>query len=356
MTSRASFAQYFKLAPGLLALDRELDAAGCPVAHRKHIGADLLKQSALKNESASRVVTMLAEYGLDPKPILSTWYNNVYGHVVYQPPASRFLAMAIPVPIVVTWSPASSSVTLSDITLLQYELEDTLAKALDDNGPLLTGLKKLQALPLEKWVWLVMADFDTSVSSFEQARPAYHLSLWHSQQSLEKLLKAALLARGQTENQVRDYGHHAKKLLDALNSCNVSLSSAGIKLVEEIFALVGGPAVRYVDDSPDPARRLDLAGRAVRAHHLLLAFFASDCENLGDPLKAHAGEPLIPGINMSWNVTDENLRKAVHLEHQSVCSHSMYSAPPYAERRDVITQLRGSNVGSAGAPLNQGEA
>lgn len=348
MTTRASFAQYFKLAPGLLALDRELDAAGCPVAYRKYLGADLLRQSTLKSESARRVLTMLAEFGLDPKPILSTWYNNVYGHVVYHPPASRFLAMAVPVPVVITWSPASSSVTMSDITLLQFEIKENLAEALDINGPLLTGLKKVQALPLAKWVWLVMADFDTSVSSFEHTRPAYHLSLWHSQQSLEKLLKAVLLARGQTEKQVRNYGHHAKKILDALSSHDVSLSRAGIRLVEEIFALVGGPAVRYVDDSPDPARRLDLAGRALRAHHLLLRFFASDCERLGTYLTAHADEPLVPGISMSWNITDEDLRRAVHLEHQSMCSHSLYSAPPYAERRDVIAPIHGSSGGSAG--------
>lgn len=342
MTTRVSFAQYFKLAPELLALDRELDAAGCPVAYRKYVGAELLKRSHLVSKSANLLLSKLAKFGLDPKSILSVWYNNVYGHVVYQPPASRFLAMAVPVPIVVTWSPGSSSVTLPDITLLQFELKETLAKALDINGPLISGLKSVQALPLAKWVWLVMADFDTSVSSFEHARPAYHLSLWHSQQCLEKLLKAVLLARGQTEQQVQRYGHRAKKILEALSSLGVNLSSTGTKLVNEIFELAGGPAVRYVDDSPDPVRRLDLARRALLAHHLLLEFFASDCEKLGTCLAADANEQVIPGINIKWNITDVDLRRAVHLEHQSMCSHTLHSAPPYAERRDVIASIHGS--------------
>lgn len=345
-----SFAQFFHLAPALLELDRDLDAVGCPVPYRKYIGATLLANSTLSTESVRRLSEMLSEAELAPAPILSAWYNNVYGHVVYQPPASRFVAAAVPVPVVVTWDASATSVTLPDVTLIQFAVQKILAGALRPDGPLLVGLKELQSLPVAPWIWLAMADFDVSVACFEHPRPAYHLSLWHSQQTLEKLLKAVLLAHGETEKQVREYGHDASKILDALASHAVTLSTAGATLFPSVFALVGGPSVRYLDDSPDPVTRLDLARRALRAHHMVLSFLAADGNTLGACLAAGTGKPHLLGVDIAAGTTDEELRKAVHLEHQSMCSHTLYTALPYAipERRDVDLQLTGIDGRNAG--------
>lgn len=346
----ASFAQYFQLAPALLGFDRVLDTVGCPIAYRKYVGATLLVNSTCSNKSVRVLGELLAGAGLAPTPTLSAWYNNVYGHVVYQPPASRFLAAAVPVPIVVTWDANAISVTLPDITLIQFEIHEVLASALRPDGPLLTGLKNLQSLPLAPWVWLAMADFDVAVACFEHPRPAYHLSLWHSQQTLEKMLKAVLLALGETEKQIREYGHDVGKILDALASHAVTLSPTGVSLARDVFALVGGPGVRYLDDSPNPATRLDLAQRALRAHHMVLTFLAADGENLTTILAARTRKPSILGVEITDGLTDEDLRRAVHAEHQSMCSHSLYTAPPYAipERKDVEMPISGFGDRNAG--------
>jgi HEPN domain-containing protein len=349
----ATFDQFFQLAPALLSLDKELDSVGCPIAYRKHVGATLLANPTFSTEAVQCLSKMLAVKGLAAAVVLSAWYNNVYGHVVYQPPASRFLVAAVPVPIVATWDASARSVLLPDITLIKFEIQDELNKCLNPNSSLLSGLKALQALPAAPWVWLAMADFDISVACFEHPRPAYHLSLWHTQQTLEKLLKAMLLAHGETEEQIRKIGHDLDKVLNAVALRVVSLSTDGVAHVHEVFKLVGGPSIRYLSDSPDPATRIDLAQRALQAHHLTLRFLAADGDTIGAFLAPRIGRYRILGVNITadaTDTTDAELRKAVQLEHQSMCSHELYTAPPYAirERRNValpITDFGDSNVG-----------
>lgn len=343
MNNQASFAQFFKLAPGLIALDRELDAEGCPVSYRKYFAVDWLTRRDWNDNAIRNAKSLISDLDLDVRSVCSTWYNNVYGHIVYQPPASRLMAFATPVPVSITWCPIDSEITLPDITLIQYELQESLFKLLNPEGTLLIGLQKFQQLPMARWVWLAMADYDMSVTSFELARPAYHLSLWHSFQVLEKLTKAMLLVCGETHKSLREYGHSIQKLISALENKGVSLTSLGAQLAHEIENLVGGPAIRYLDDSLDRKERLALADRSLRTHHLLLEFLASDTEQIGAILSTGHIDPLF-GANPQDS--DMELRRKVHLEHKAMCSHSAYSKPPYALplRQDITHPVQNCNT------------
>ncbi len=343
MTTQVSFAQFFQLAPGLIALDKELDADGCPVPYRKYFAADWLSNREWKQNEILNVQSSISELGLDVQSLCSTWYNNVYGHVVYEPPASRFIAIATPIPVPVTWSPLDLECTLPDITLIQYELEETLSNLLVTDGTLLTGLKIFQQLPMAKWVWLAMADYDISVTSFELARPAYHLALWHSLQTLEKLLKATLFELGETEKSIRGYSHDIEKLVAALVRHGISLTNRGAQIAKEISKLVGGPAVRYLDDSISQTERLKLADCSIKTHHLLLEFFSCDADQIGLILASGAiGSPIDEGETKS----DQELRRMVHIEHKAMCSHSAYSMPTYALpiRRDITHTAQSSHT------------
>lgn len=342
MNTQISFADFFKLAPGLIALDRELDAEGCPVSYRKYLAAEWLTRRDCRDNTIRHVISAISDMHLDVESVCSTWYNNVYGHTVYQPPASRFIALSTPVPIAVTWGPFDSEVTIPDITLIQYELQESLFKLLNTEGVLLVGLQKFQNLPMARWVWLAMADYDISVTSFELTRPAYHLSLWHSFQTLEKLLKAALIVFGETKQSLQKHGHNIHKLISALDKHGVSLTYRGNHIAHEIENLVGGPAVRYLDSS-DRSERLILADRSVQVHHLLLEFFALEAEQIGSILSTGSTDPVC-GINAQKS--DLELRRKVHIEHKVMCSHSAYSKPPYALplRQDIIHPAQNKNA------------
>lgn len=342
METRTSFADFFALAPGLIALDKELDAEGCPVAYRKYLAADRLRRRNWCNEAIGRAEALITQKCLDVRSVCSVWYNNVYGHAVYQPPASRFVALSTPVPVVVTWSPLDGEVTLPDVTLIQYELEESLKELLNPDGVLLEGLRKFQQLPVARWVWLAMADYDVSVSSFELPRPAYHLSLWHSFQTLEKLLKAVLLAFGETPESVRKYNHDIGRLTSALTKRGVALTDTGSRLAQEVGRLAGGARIRYLDDSDNQRERLELAERSLVVHHWLLNFFASEAECIGSILAAD-GTGSVVGV--SPHESDQHLRSRVHLEHKSRCSHYAYTSPPCAEpmRRDIVHPVLGSD-------------
>ncbi|WP_133512635.1 HEPN domain-containing protein [Candidatus Thiosymbion oneisti] len=317
MSNRASFADFFKLAPGLIALDRELDAEGCPVSYRKYLAVEWLIRTDCRDNTIKQLKTAISDMDLDVQSACSTWYNNVYGHTVYEPPASRFIALSTPVPITVTWSPFDSEVTMPDITLIQYELQESLFKLLNPEGFLLVGIQKLQELPMARWVWLAMADYDISVTSFALTRPAYHLSLWHSFQALEKLLKAVLIVFGETELSLQKYSHNIHKLISALNKHGFSLTNRGTQIAHEISNLVGGPSVRYLDDSLNRSERLILADRSVRVHHLLLELFALDAERIGTMLSTGSVDSVF-GINSQDS--DLDLRRKVHIEHKKMCS------------------------------------
>ena len=334
MKPQASYADFFKLAPYLIALDKELDAEGCPVSYRKYFAVELLSRTEDQSDLIKKLQTAILEMDLDTKSIISTWYNNVYGHVVYEPPASRFVALSTPVPIIVTFSPVDAEVTLQDITLIQFELEELLSKSLNPEGFLILGIQKLQELPMAKWVWLAMADFDISVASFELTRPAYHLSLWHSFQALEKLLKSVLIAFGETPSALQKYSHNINKLISALNKYNFSLTDRGSEIANKISSLVGGPSVRYLDDSISQHERLNLAKRSLQVHHLLLEFFTLDAEQLGAVLLANSTGSV---LGISSKDSDLELRQKVHIEHKNMCSHSTYSKPSNALplRKDV---------------------
>jgi hypothetical protein len=343
VSNRASFADFFALAPSLIALDKELDAEGCPVAYRKYLASDWLMRRNWENNLIGQANTMISERDLDTEAVCSVWYNNVYGHSVYQPPASRFMALSTPVPVAITWSPVDDEVSLPDVTLIQYELEEPIKNILQPNGVILRGLRQFQELPAAKWTWLAMADYDVSVSSFELARPAYHLSLWHSLQTLEKILKAVLISSGETADTVRKYNHSIERLISALSECGVCLTSNGSQLAKEIAQLVGGPGVRYEDDMGDGRNRQELAERSLLAHHLLLKFFASDAAIISKSLSADRAD-FIDGLTPGQS--DRDLRQMVHAEHKLRCSHHAYTMPPYAERErwDILHPLTGSNL------------
>ena len=339
METKASFADFFALAPGLIALDKELDAEGCPVAYRKYLAADWLMRRNWRDEAIGRAGDLIVEKRFNVRSLCSVWYNNVYGHAVYQPPASRLVALSTPVPVLVTWSPLDAEVTLPDVTLIQYELENALKDLLNPDGILLEGLRKFQQLPVARWVWLAMADYDVSVSSFELSRPAYHLSLWHSFQALEKLLKAVLITFGEPPESVRKYNHDVRKLTSALTKYGVALSDTGSRLAREIEQLVGGPRVRYLDDSDNRQGRLELAERSLVVHHALLEFFASEAERIGSILSVDGTNSV---VGVSPRESDQYLRSMVHMEHKARCSYA-YTRPPYAEpmRRDIVHPVFG---------------
>ncbi|TCT19247.1 HEPN domain-containing protein [Thiobaca trueperi] len=350
METKVTFADFFALAPGLIALDRELDAKGCPIAYRKYLAADWLIGRNWRNEAIGRAEALITEKCFDVRTVCSVWYNNVYGHVVYQPPASRFVALSTPVPVVITWSPLDKEVTLPDVTLIQYELEESLNEILNPDGVFLDGLRKFQQLPVAKWIWLAMADYDVSVSSFELPRPAYHLSLWHSFQTLEKILKAVLIRFGDTPEFLRKYNHDVRKLTSALKKYGVILTDTGSRLAQEIERLTGGPGVRYLDDLDNQRSRLELAERSLLAHHSLLKFFASEGEYIGSVLSAEGADSVF-GVNS--RESDQHLRSRVHLEHKSRCSHYAYMVPPYTEsRQDIIHPLPG--IGPLGRARQDG--
>ena len=172
-----------------------------------------------------------------------------------------------------------------------------------------------------------MSDFDISVTSFELSRPAYHLSLWHSFQALEKLLKAALFAQGETECSVRKYNHKITALLAELSANGVVFSDRGNQIVEDICVLVGGPSVRYLDDSYQSNERISLSNNAIEAHHLLLEFLAIEGIKIANML---AASPLNSIITSKPTATDQELRSKVHFEHKQMCGHSAFSKPAHA--------------------------
>lgn len=339
MNTIISYANYFKLAPGMIALDKILDAESCPVSYRKYFAAEWLVERTWSDEHVSFVQNFMSSKYLDIKAICSTWYNNVYGHAVYEPPASRFVGLATPVPIIVTWSSMDTEVTLPDITLIQYELESPLSKLLSSDSYALQGIRNLQNMPMAKWIWLAMSDFDISVTSFELSRPAYHLSLWHSLQALEKLLKAVLFSQGETESSVRKYGHNIMKLAGALRAYGVIFSGRGNQIVSEISILVGGSSVRYLDDSYQSSERLLLAKKAIDAHHLLLEFLALEGMKIISILTAN---PLNSIATSNLVTTDNELRAKVHFEHKQMCGHSAYSKPTHALplRQDITYPVK----------------
>lgn len=339
MNNQVSFADFFKLSPGLIEVDKLLDLEGSPVSYRKYLAVELLNKACDKNNIIQQLKKSMSDINVDAILVFSIWYNNVYGHVVYEPPASRFVAMSTPIPIIITRSPVDSEVTIQDITLIQYEVEESLSSLLDPEGFLLVGIQKLQNLPMAKWVWLAMADFDISVTSFELTRPSYHLSLWHSFQTLEKLLKAVLIALGEPIKSLQQYSHNIQKIILALNNKGVILTSRGIKIAYEISKLVGGPSVRYIDDSTTPNERLNLAKRSLRVHHLLLEFFSLDAQQIGDILST-SSEGSVFGF--STQNSDIEMRQKVHIEHKEMCSHSVYSKPPYALplRQDITYPIK----------------
>jgi HEPN domain-containing protein len=206
-------------------------------------------------------------------------------------------------------------------------------------NPSLRGMKNLQNMPMAKWIWLVMSDFDISVNSFELSRPAYHLSLWHSFQALEKLLKAVLFAKGETECSVRKYNHDVKRLLEALSTCDVMFSERGSQIVDNIYTLVGGPSVRYLDDSYQNNERISLASKAIEAHHLLLEFLAIEGKKITSILMTN---PLNSITTREQAATDQELRKKVHFEHKQMCGHSAYSKPKHSLplRQDITHPVR----------------
>gem|GEM_PF-2964288 len=321
----------------MMALDKELDAENCPVPYRKYFAAEWLAERTWVDKRISSVQNFIFSKKLDIQAICSTWYNNVYGHTVYEPPASRFVGIATPVPIIVTCSSSDSEVTLPDITLIQYELEASLSKLLSSDSSVLQGIKNLQSMPMAKWIWLAMADFDISVTSFELSRPAYHLSLWHSLQALEKLLKAVLFSQGETECSVKKYRHNITKLVAALRACGVTFSERGNQIIVKISRLVGGPSVRYLDDSCQSSERISLAKKAIEAHHLLLEFLALEGMEIARILTVN---PLNSIAIRTPTVTDQELRAKVHFEHKNMCGHSAYSKPTHAlpMRQDLIYQ------------------
>jgi hypothetical protein len=134
MNTVISYADHFKIAPGMMALDKALDAENCPVSYRKYFAAEWLMDRTWADERISFVQNFMSSKNLDIQAICSTWYNNVYGHAVYEPPASRFVGLATPIPIIVTWSSSDSEVTLPDITLIQYELEASLSELLSSDS------------------------------------------------------------------------------------------------------------------------------------------------------------------------------------------------------------------------------
>ena len=339
MNTVISYANHFKIAPGMMALDRALDAENCPVPYRKYFATDWLVNRTWADAPIAFVQEFMSSHNVDISAVCSTWYNNVYGHAVYEPPASRFAALVTPVPVIVTWSSADSEVTLSDITLIQYELEASLSKLLSTSSTTIQGMKNLQNMPIAKWVWLAMSDFDISVTSFELSRPAYHLSLWHSLQALEKLLKAALLSQGETEKTVRKHSHDIKKLLAALGVYGVTFSNQGNQVAEKIAALVGGPSVRYVDDSCQSNERISLAEKAIEAHHLFLEFLALEGKQLANLLTA---SPLSSIITSNPQITDRELRAKIHSEHKQMCSHAAYTRPAHAlpMRQDITHPVK----------------
>ena len=339
MNTVVSYADHFKIAPGMMALDKALDAENCPVPYRKYFAAEWLADRAWTDRSIAFVQGFMSSQNLDIQAICSTWYNNVYGHAVYEPPASRFAALVTPVPIIVTWSSADSEVTLPDITLIQYELEASLSRLLNSSSPMIQGMKCLQNMPMAKWVWLAMSDFDISVTSLELSRPAYHLSLWHSLQALEKLLKASLFSQGETESSVRKHSHNITKLVAALGAYGVTFSTRGNQVAEEIEKLVGGPSVRYVDDSYQSSERISLAKKAIEAHHLLLEFLGLEGKGISALLTAN---PLSSIATSNSQITDQELRARVHCEHKQMCSHSAYSKPAHAlpMRQDITYPMQ----------------
>ena len=151
MDTVISYADHFKIAPGMMALDKALDSENCPVSYRKYFAAEWLAERTWDDEQISFVQNFMSSKDLDIQAICSTWYNNVYGHAVYEPPASRFVGLTTPVPIIVTWSSSDSEVTLSDITLIQYELKEYLSKLLQSDSAVLRGMRNLQNMPMAKW-------------------------------------------------------------------------------------------------------------------------------------------------------------------------------------------------------------
>ena len=325
MTKTLSYSQYFELADGLLALDSKLDASGVPIPFRKYIGRDwLIPSNETRQDVASGRIQDAANkiqaLGASPEEALSVWYNDLYGHVVYEPPASSFIAALLPHAVVLTYDSYSKQLVQPDVTIVLPVSQPLLETFRDPNHELLRGLGGLQNLPSAKWIWLSMSDYDVSVAVLRLPRPAYHLALWHTLQCLEKCLKAVLLAHGSTEDQLRKFNHNIAKILTALNTKQLVLSASGQKIALEIEAAVGGPSTRYVDDTVAMgAERIKLRDAAINAHHLLLRFFALESKAITHYLLT--GPATDPGVlHLHHEFPDGDFRALVYREHATRCN------------------------------------
>lgn len=306
------------LHPRLAFLDDYLDCAGVPVCYRKYCIRQLLLDCTFGEpyrldegvlEASLAINDRLLRRGLSADAV-RRWYADVYEHLSVRPPVSGFVSGFTPQPLVIS----TEHLSQQGVCFPGARASESLAACVWDNlissrPEVVQGLGVLSALVPTRWVLLAMANYDMSVSCFRQAKPAFHLAMWETEQALEKLLKAVLIAKGFPEPNVKALGHYDDKILPALSSQGVALSVSGQTLVSKILTK-GNASVRY-EEAENRQARAQQKALALELHHDFLAFCHLEKEPLEQALPAAGSRATFPFCTDSF----EALRRAVVQEH-----------------------------------------
>lgn len=207
------------------------------------------------------------------------WYYDVYGELAYRAPflsvlgridPNYFFECRIGLDTDFFLLPKSSTneaqLKLAAVELLRSKIR-------------IAGLFALRSLPLTRWTQLAAAEYDASLSALFFSRPSYHLSMWSSHQTAEKILKSALLAHNWTEPELADkINHKLCRAADELEKLGFALPTSARSALKRLDRHCG-PNIRYSDDYSEQ-RRIDLRNKAWEAHNSLLEFAAEGLEPL----------------------------------------------------------------------------
>jgi len=292
--------------------DDYLDKHGAPVAFRRHFIADWCSRGN-GDMWKGTPIRALMERGLrdvdqnvrriSGYSMLLHWYYDVYGELAYRAPFLSLLGRAGKTQFFEMRVGQELTKVLLPKCIANEQLINEEKHRIADEGTGLLGLYSLRNLPLNSWTQLAAAEYDASIAALFASRPSYHLSMWSSHQTAEKILKAVLLAHRWTEKRLADeVNHHlpvaAEKLADLGFPLNPQALSA-LKYLEKKC----GPDIRYADYTGD--RREVLRNQAWTAHQKLLEFAHQSSDVLHQAF-------ICSRQDVSGHIVSENFRILTH--------------------------------------------
>lgn len=280
-TTPSSFLQFLKEA------DHYLDAHGVPVAFRRFFikewcdaGDQRLRGSPLRRLLKTGLGDLSSSSPFHFYNAILHWYYDVYGELAYRAPFLSVLGRVDPNYFFECRIGLDTDFLLLPKSSTNEEQLNLAVAELLRSKTRIAGLFALRSLPLTRWTQLAAAEYEASLSALFFSRPSYHLSMWSSHQTAEKILKAALLAHKEwDEPKLADkINHKLCRAADELEELGFALPAPARSALKRLDRHCG-PNIRYSDDYSEQ-RRIDLRNKAWQAHNNLLEFAAEGFEPL----------------------------------------------------------------------------